>query len=103
MLYRLAESQFLRMLAMFGGGGSTITQIEYRVDPKLEQAFAKKQREYDKTCEDKPNQFACRHTHLEEISFRSLWSVALYVQTGKASTSAGSCFTGRSPHPTSTA
>lgn len=53
-LYRLAESQFLRMLAKFGGGGkggSTITQIEYRVDPELERAFAKKQREYDKQCE----------------------------------------------------
>lgn len=71
MLYRLAESQFLRMLAKFGGGtSSNITQIEYRVDPKLEKAFAKKQREYDKICEDKPNsKNVCRHTDLEEIAF----------------------------------
>ena len=30
------------MLAKFGGGPSNITQIEYRVDAKLEQAFARK-------------------------------------------------------------
>ena len=47
----MAESQFLRMLAKFGGRNAcNITQIEYRVDPKLEKAFAKKQREYDKKC-----------------------------------------------------
>jgi hypothetical protein len=47
-LYRLAESQFLRMLANRGGGGGTrITKIEYYVDPKLERGFEKKKREYD--------------------------------------------------------
>jgi hypothetical protein len=48
-LYRMAESQFLRMLANRGGTGtSTISQIEYYVDPQLERAFEEKKREYDR-------------------------------------------------------
>eukprot|EP01043_Picozoa_sp_COSAG02_P027469 COSAG02_NODE_1623_length_11604_cov_27.111951_6_plen_1427_part_00 len=46
-LYRMAESQFLRMLAN-RGATSTISQIEYHVDPKLERAFEAKKREYDR-------------------------------------------------------
>ena len=45
-LYRMAESQFLRMLKQHGGT-STITQIDYYVHPHLEQAFMAKKQEYD--------------------------------------------------------
>ena len=49
-LYRMAESQFLRMLKNHGGS-STITQIDYYVDPQLEQAFmAKKQEKKNEVC-----------------------------------------------------
>ena len=44
--YRMAESQFLRML---GGTGGAITQVEYFVDPQLERQFDAKRREYDKS------------------------------------------------------
>ncbi len=47
-LYRLAESQFLRMLANLPQGRSySVKQIEYYVNPKLEKRFEKKKKEYD--------------------------------------------------------
>eukprot|EP01048_Picozoa_sp_COSAG05_P026572 COSAG05_NODE_7323_length_827_cov_1.326923_1_plen_237_part_10 len=44
--YRLAESQFLRMLSGHGTM-STITKIEYFVNPVLERTFEAKKSEYD--------------------------------------------------------
>jgi hypothetical protein len=100
-LYRLAESQFLRMLAKSGGGASSITQIEYRVDPKLERAFASKQREYDKQCEARFNQQNCMWKHqVENFAFDMACCI---IQTGKTSTSAASFSTGPSLLPTSIA
>jgi hypothetical protein len=47
--YRMAESQFLRMAERAGRASkTTITQIEYYVDTKLERAFEAKKREYDR-------------------------------------------------------